>query len=142
LPEIYANSGSTLDEADGWCVAQVHLRARHEMPTTLQAIGHAVRVPGAVLLPAFRAAAAHGYLTAGTDGWSVTPAAATEFGKFSSAFRAWLGPRLPAPGADDADALSAALSRLTGRLLEEETAASLDNRLLAVAGPRNGPPPI
>jgi hypothetical protein len=133
LPEIRALSGSRLGEADGWCVAQVHLRSRHHMATTLEAIGRAVRVPAAVLLPAFREAAAHGYLTAGTDGWNVTPAAASEFDKFATAFKGWLQPRLPAPYADDAVAVSAALSRLTGRLLEEETAASLDNRILATA---------
>jgi EmrB/QacA subfamily drug resistance transporter len=136
LPEIRALSGSRLGEADGWCVAQVHLRTRHHMATTLEAIGHAVRVPAAVLLPAFREAAARGYLTTGTDGWNVTPAAASEFDKFATAFKAWLQPRLPAPYADDAVAVSAALSRLTGRLLEEETAASLDNRILASAAAR------
>jgi EmrB/QacA subfamily drug resistance transporter len=139
LPGIRVASGITIGDADGWCVAQVHLRSRHGMVTSLDAIGHGVGAPGVVLLPAFREAADHGYLVSGAENWSVTPAGVAQFEAFAVAFREWLRPRLPAPASDDEAELSAALSRLTGRLLDEEIASRRDSRMLAIAA-KSGTP--
>ena len=50
---IHETSGTTLDVADGWCVAQVHVRDRVGAPTSLVSIARQVRVPSPVLRPAF-----------------------------------------------------------------------------------------
>ena len=42
-----------MDASDGWCVGQVHLRARIHGETSLEVIGRRVHVPAAVLEPAF-----------------------------------------------------------------------------------------
>jgi EmrB/QacA subfamily drug resistance transporter len=134
LPQLREQSGTALSVADGWCVAQVRLRARHDMDTSLTVIGQSVRVPADVLRPSFRETAAHGYLAEDRDTWTLTEAGTREWELFVGALREWLRARLPEQAADgDAD-LDAALHRLTGRLLEEETAAAAEPRVLAIVG--------
>jgi hypothetical protein len=99
----------------------------------MEAIGHGVRVPPTVLLPAFRQAVADGYLAGTDDGWELTVKGRAEFEKFSAALKDWLCGHLPVPGPDDVAELDAALRRLTGRLLDEETTAPLGGRMLALA---------
>ena len=144
LPQLREQSGSALGEADGWCVAQVRLRGRHGMSTSLEAIGSVVRVPPGVLRPAFLVAAEHGYLVEDGDGWALTEAGLHEWGLFVTALKEWIRSRLPEPGPSDHGELDDALYRLTGRLLEEETAAAAESqeRVLAMtAAPDAAPGP-
>ena len=136
LPQLREQSGSALGEADGWCVAQVRLRGRHGMDTSLEAIGSVVRVPAGVLRPAFREAAGHGFLAEHDDGFALTEAGVREWGLFVTALKDWIRSRLPEPGPSDHGELDDALHRLTGRLLEEETTAAAESRdrVLAMTG--------
>jgi hypothetical protein len=72
LPAIREASGTTLDIADGWCVAQVHVRDRLGADSSLAAIGRSFHVPAQVLEPAFHAARDNGYLTGEDDRLELT----------------------------------------------------------------------
>jgi hypothetical protein len=63
LVAMWREAGSRLAVADGWCLAQVHVRAEVGVRPTLSAIARKVRVPEEVLAPAFAAALRRGYLT-------------------------------------------------------------------------------
>jgi hypothetical protein len=123
IPAIRASSGTMLDDANGWCVAQVHLRHRHTQPTGMDDIARFAMVPAGVLLPAFQNAQAAGYLAGSPAGWYLTVQGQREWDTFSTGLKDWLTSRLEGQGADDARQLDAALRRLTGRFLDEETIA-------------------
>src|SRR3954465_3078946 len=123
IPEIRESSGTMLDDANGWCVAQVHLRRRHGQPTGMDDIAQFAMVPSGVLLPAFHNAQAAGYLAGDPTSWGLTEQGQREWDKFSAGLKGWLTSRLEVKGADDARQLDAALGRLTGRFLDEETIA-------------------
>ena len=126
LPQIRIASGTELDGASAWCVAQVLLRERHGVPTDLDTITAAVgRVPASVLLPAFDDTARSGYLTGDPAGWHTTQVAREQWDVFATELKRWLLEQLSADGgsAEDAERLDAALQRLTSQVLgEEETA--------------------
>jgi hypothetical protein len=123
IPVIRESSGTMLNAANGWCVAQVHLRQRHGQPTAMDAIARFAMVPSGVLLPAFENAHSAGYLAGDPTSWGLTPQGEREWDKFTAGLKEWLTSHLEAKGADDARQLDAALGRLTGRFLDEETVA-------------------
>jgi len=123
IPVIRERSGTMLDDAHGWCVAQVHLRRRHGQPTGMDDIAQFAMVPSGVLLPAFQNSQAAGYLAGSPISWSLTEQGQREWDKFSTGLKDWLTTHLEVKGADDARQLDAALGRLTGRFLDEETIA-------------------
>jgi hypothetical protein len=123
IPAIRQSSGTMLDDTNGWCVAQVHLRRRHGQPTGMDDIAQFAMVPSGVLLPAFHNAQAAGYLAGDPASWDLTEQGQREWDKFSAGLKGWLTSQLEVKGADDARQLDAALGRLTGRFLDEETIA-------------------
>jgi EmrB/QacA subfamily drug resistance transporter len=123
MPAIRQSSGTMLDDTNGWCVAQVHLRRRHGQPTGMDDIAQFAMVPSGVLLPAFHNAQAAGYLAGDPVSWDLTEQGQREWDKFSAGLKGWLTSQLEVKGADDARQLDAALGRLTGRFLDEETIA-------------------
>jgi EmrB/QacA subfamily drug resistance transporter len=137
IPRLREISGTRLNVANGWCVAQVHLRTRHDQPTAMDAIADQVMVPADVLMPAFRDAVDAGFVGGGPGAWSVTELGQQEWGKFSAALKDWLAEHLADPNAKDSRQLDAALHGVTGRLLDEETTASLRGRRLELSsGPQ------
>jgi EmrB/QacA subfamily drug resistance transporter len=142
IPGIRERSGTMLDIGNGWCVAQVHLRERHRQPTNMDAIARQVLVPAEVLLPAFQNAVSAGFLSGGPGAWSLTDTGQREWDRFSLALKDWLSERLDVPLADDRAQVDAALGRLTGRFLDEETTARVRGRWLepATAGPPDAGP--
>jgi EmrB/QacA subfamily drug resistance transporter len=133
IPGIRDRSGTMLGIGTGWCVAQVHLRRRHGQPTDMVSIARQVMVPSEVLLPAFREAAAAGYIGGDADSWTMTDVGQREWDRFSGALKDWLSERLEIPLADDRAQIDAALGRLTGRFLDEETTARMRGRALGLA---------
>ena len=101
----------------------VHLRLRHGQPTGMDDIARFAMVPSGVLLPAFQDAQAAGYLAGDPAAWDLTPQGRREWDTFSTGLKDWLTRHLDVKGADDARQLDAALGRLTGRFLDEETIA-------------------
>jgi hypothetical protein len=142
MPQIRAASGTRLDGASAWCVAQVYMRGRRGMPTDVAAIATGTNVPGSVLLPAFDQAQGAGFLAGDeADGsLSLTPAGAAEWRVFSEGLKDWLAVRLQSRGADDRAALDAAISRFASSLLAEETVAEARSPMMVVAagGPAEG----
>ncbi|MFF5290022.1 MDR family MFS transporter [Paractinoplanes globisporus] len=137
LAALREASGSELDTANGWCVGQVHVRERLDRDTSLRAIAHRVRVPGAVLWPAFTAAIAAGYLAGTEDRLTVTPLGRTELERLVAAVRAWLAAELADWGADDDAQLRAALTALARRLVDDDPQplpAAPEGPPMAVAG--------
>jgi hypothetical protein len=127
LPQIRIASGTELDQAEAWCVAQVLLRERNGAPTDLDTITAAVgRVPAGVLLPAFDQTARSGYLTGDPAGWHTTEVARQQWDVFATELKRWLLEQLGAAGASSEDAalLDVALSQLTSQFLGEETMAA------------------
>jgi hypothetical protein len=127
-----------LDDANGWCVAQVHLRRRHGQPTGMDDIARFALVPAAVLLPAFENAQAAGYLDGGPPGWGLTELGQREWDTFSTGLKDWLTSHLEVQGADDARQLDAALGRLTGRFLDEETIARVRGQVPELSATPSG----
>jgi EmrB/QacA subfamily drug resistance transporter len=116
-----AHSTATLDEADAWCVMQIHLQRRQRKPTTLQAIAERVRVPWQVLAPAFNRAVNGGYVADGPgNGYSLTNIGEAEFGKLSAGWQEWVVERLADWNPEIEADLPAALARLGRRLFDEE----------------------
>lgn len=120
-------SGTELGVGDGWCVAQVSLRSRNALGTTLPDVSRLVGVPPAVLLPAFEQARAHGWLTghgepAALGGeWSVTPDGSRQFELISNALIEWLSSNVDFAGLDDQEPIRLAMRRIISSVLEEET---------------------
>jgi hypothetical protein len=138
IPGIRERSGTMLGIGTGWCVAQVHLRRRHSQPTDMVSIARQVMVPSEVLLPAFREAAAAGYVGGDAHSWTMTDVGQREWDRFSGALKDWLSERLEVPLADDRAQIDAALGRLTGRFLDEETTARVRGRVLELATADSG----
>jgi hypothetical protein len=134
LPAIRVASGTRLDGAQTWCVAQVLLRERRGTPTDLDSIAMGTRVPASVLLPAFQQTMDAGYLGGDPSGWTPTPAAFVEWDVFTAELKRWLLGQLQAVEASAAVTaeLDAALQRLTSAVLHEEVAEG-EPREIAVA---------
>ena len=117
---IHETSGTTLDVADGWCVAQVHVRDRVGAPTSLVSIARQVRVPSPVLRPAFTIAREHGYLTGAEGDLQLTTTGEQEIDKFAVAIRAWLATELSDWGAGDDALLTTALTNLSRQFVDRD----------------------
>jgi len=119
-------SGTTLDIADGWCVAQVHVRDRLGADSSLAAIGRSFHVPAQVLEPAFHAARDNGYLTGEDDRLELTEQGHEEIHKVIAGTRARLASELSDWGADDDELLSKALTAMATRFVDEDADRRLE----------------
>jgi EmrB/QacA subfamily drug resistance transporter len=117
---IREESGTALDDADGWCVAQVHIRLRVGADTSLESISRRVRVPSAVLQPAFDTARADGYLSGSDEQLQLTDAGAREIDKLITATRAWLASELTDWGADNDEVLTRALQDMAKQFVDQD----------------------
>jgi hypothetical protein len=128
LPEIRVASGTALDGAATWCVAQVLLRERHGFQADLESIAVRTNVPASVLLPAFRQTQEAGYLTGDASGWHATDAARQEWAVFSTELKTWLLTRLGSRDDTGADLarLEETLHGLADRFLHEEASSSMN----------------
>jgi EmrB/QacA subfamily drug resistance transporter len=123
LPALRAAAGTTMTEADGWCVGQVRIRRDLGLPTTLEAIARRVRIPAVVLAPAFDHAISAGYLAGPYDSLTLTAAGAGESDKFVRQLKAWVAERLAPLGGDNPVALDHALEHLARSALTDEVPA-------------------
>lgn len=123
LPAIREASGTTLDVADAWCVAQVHVRRHLRADSSLAAVSRSFHVPAPVLEPAFHAARNNGYLTGEHDRLELTAQGHEEIHKVIAGTRAWLASELSDWRADDDELLSEALTAMaTGSSTRTPTA--------------------
>ena len=120
IPIIWKESQTTLGVADGWCVGQVHLRARVLGSANLETISRRVRVPAAVLEPAFQASRDRGYLSGGDSHLELTEAGRVEVDKLSGATRDWLARELSDWGAADDELLNRALTSMANQFVDED----------------------
>ena len=120
LPIIRRDSATTLDIADGWCVGQVHLRARVRGSANLEAISRRVHVPAPVLHPAFEAARKHGYLTGDDGQLELTEVGQGEIDKLVGATRRWLADELTDWGAGDDELLTRALDNMANQFIDQD----------------------
>ncbi|HEY3261661.1 MAG TPA: MDR family MFS transporter [Pseudonocardiaceae bacterium] len=120
-PDILAASGTALDPADAWCIAQVHLRNRYSGGAQLAGIARAHRIPAEVLQPAFEAAIRRGHLRSDGDHLVLTDRGESNYAKLSSAWKSWLSARLPEQGGyrPGREQLDAVLGRLAARIIDE-----------------------
>ncbi len=126
LAALRESSGTDLDAANGWCVGQVHMRERFDRGTSLRAIAERVRVPAAVLRPAFTAAREAGYLSGSEDRLEVTDSGRAELEKLISTMLVWLAGELADWGAADDQRLHAALSELARRMIDDDPIQPLE----------------
>jgi hypothetical protein len=139
LPVLAEEAGTSLEVADRWCVAQVHIRLRVGADTSLDAIARRVRVPALVLQPAFQNARAAGYLAGDDEGLLLTVRGQQEIDKVVVRMREWLADELSDWGADD-ELLKEALGGLARRFVDEEPALlPAAAPALGVGGPAGGP---
>ncbi len=120
LPALRAASGTMLNDADGWCVGQVRIRHDLGLPTSLDAIANRIRIPAAVLAPAFDHAISAGYLAGPYDNLALTKAGADESDKFVRELKAWVATRLAPVGGDNPAALDQALEHLARVAMTDE----------------------
>jgi len=120
LPIIRRDSATTLDIADGWCVGQVHLRARVRGSANLEAISRRVHVPAPVLHPAFEAARKHGYLTGDDGQLELTEVGQREIDRLVGATRRWLADELTDWGAGDDELLTRALDNMANQFIDQD----------------------
>jgi len=120
IPIIWKESQTTLGVADGWCVGQVHLRARVLGSANLETISRRVRVPAAVLEPAFQASRDRGYLSGDDSHLELTEAGRVEVDKLSGATRDWLARELSDWGAADDELLNRALTSVANQFVDED----------------------
>jgi EmrB/QacA subfamily drug resistance transporter len=117
-------SGTTLDVADGWCVAQVYLRARSQVGTALDDIADFVRVPAPVLRPAFERTRLDGYLSGGEDDaapWVLTDDGHAQFELIAASLTDWLVERLELSGPDETVRVREAMRSIGDKALAEES---------------------
>jgi EmrB/QacA subfamily drug resistance transporter len=117
--QIRRDSGTALDASSAWCVRQVAMRERARVATGLDAIAERIRIPSAVLAPAFARSVNAGFLTGDGSGYRLTPAGQAELDQLEAAFRDWLSDELADWGEDDAE-LRDALDELARRLVEDQ----------------------
>jgi hypothetical protein len=122
LIAIWREAGTRLGVADGWCLAQVHVRADLGIRPTLEAIALRVRVPQEVLAPAFAATMKRGYLVDHDNVLALTETGQREVGQLVRARRVWLARELSDWGAEDDALLAEALDNIARRLLDESPA--------------------
>jgi EmrB/QacA subfamily drug resistance transporter len=121
-PGVFAGSGTALDGAAAWTVAQVHLRGRRQRSVGIREIAHAYRIPASVLEPAFAATVAQGFLRPDGELLELTSLGQEEFTKLADAWKSWLRDRLPTAEEDgpSSEALDTALRRLAAQVAEQQ----------------------
>jgi EmrB/QacA subfamily drug resistance transporter len=120
LDHVRQHSGTALSLADGWCVAQVHVRRRTHVDSGLADIARRVRVPAPVLAPAFAAARESGYLTGDDDRLRVTALGRDEIHKVEAAVLDWLSDHLTDWGDPSDTQLHDALAGIARRFLSDD----------------------
>jgi hypothetical protein len=117
-----ARADSPLGEAEAWCLVETHICQRQRGRATVQWIAERVRVPTAVLWPAFQRTAAAGYLIESQGQLYLTDVGEQEFGKLAAEWQEWVAERLADWNPDVESELPGALARLGRRLFEEQRA--------------------
>ncbi|HEX4704026.1 MAG TPA: MDR family MFS transporter [Pseudonocardiaceae bacterium] len=117
---VLARADSPLNEAEAWCVVRTRLHERRHGTASVETIADDVRVPAAVLRPAFDNAITAGYLTEAVDGLRLTDKGEQEFGALAAAWQEWVTERLADwnPGVE-VD-LPAAMARVARQLFDEQ----------------------
>ncbi|WP_027341637.1 MDR family MFS transporter [Hamadaea tsunoensis] len=129
-PRIVADSGSSLDTAQAWCVAHVALFEQHHGGARVSTIARSHDLPDAILEPSIRGCVAVGYLVRQDDDLTLTPAGQAEFDRIAAAWGEWLHGELgdtPGDGPTDDEfrtALSMAARELVTTDAHEERALS------------------
>ena len=116
---IIARAGTALDSASAWCAMQVQFRVRLGADASLAAIAGRVRVPPAVLAPAFDQAIAGGFLAGDASSYALTERGQAELRLLAEEVRSWLAQELSDWGADD-EQLRTALAAMARRIVEDE----------------------
>jgi hypothetical protein len=127
LTHARLTSGTTLDIADGWCVAQVYLRRRAGAATSLAEIAGFLRIPPPVLRPAFERSRLDGYLTGGRqddDPWALTTEGQAQFELVTASLIDWLVEQLELSGPGETDRVRQAMRSIGDKALAEETGGS------------------
>ncbi|MEO6999734.1 MAG: MDR family MFS transporter, partial [Terracoccus sp.] len=147
IETIRRESGAGLDDSDAWCVAQVRVRQRFGAVPTISSIAADVRIPAAVLRPAFDAALESGLLR-GEEGGApdavdhdhrsleLTPSGLTAVEGFVLRARSWLAGQLDDWDVGDDD-LNAALDRMAISIIEDQRPDRL--QLSSAVGDARGP---
>lgn len=112
IPLLRVESGTSMNESDTWCAIQVKMRRDVGVPTGVNDIASHLRIPPAVLTPAFNSAVNSGYLTGSLTDLALTTRGLEETAKVRAALKSWIAGRLAPIGADDPDSLDAALEHL------------------------------
>ncbi|MEV0718334.1 MDR family MFS transporter [Asanoa sp. NPDC050611] len=95
-PAVLAASGTGLNAADAWCLAQIHLRTRYAGPIDLAGVARAYQIPGPVLRPAFAQAAYRGLVAIDdNECLSLTGRGEEYYGQLAEAWKNWLLTKLP-----------------------------------------------
>ncbi|GIF51575.1 EmrB/QacA subfamily drug resistance transporter [Asanoa ferruginea] len=120
-PAVLAASGTKLAASDAWCLTQIHLRTRYAGPVDVAGVGRAYKLPGAVLRPAFAAAAWRGLVTIDDDEClGLTQQGEESYRKLAEAWKTWLLTKLPDRDGQrpTGPALDAALSKIATRIAD------------------------
>ncbi len=123
LPSILAAAHTTLDVAQAWCLLQVDMHLRVLGSASVNDVAERVRVPGAVLWPAFSRTVSTGYLRTDGERMWFTPAGERELAKVTEAILTWVEERMPgwSPGHGPShEELRMALLSLARRLMVED----------------------
>jgi EmrB/QacA subfamily drug resistance transporter len=124
LPAILAEAHTSLDVAQAWCVLQVDLHLKVTGRADLIDIADRVRVPAAVLWPAFARTVSTGYLRSDGERMWLTPAGDQELQKVTRSIVNWLLERLTGwtgDGSPSGHEVEAALLGLARSLMMEDS---------------------
>jgi EmrB/QacA subfamily drug resistance transporter len=117
-----SRADSELTEAQAWCLVETFICQRQHGRATVEWIADRVRVPAAVLEPAFHATAEAGYLIDVQGQLYLTDVGEQEFGKLAAAWQEWVAEQLADWNPERESELPGALARLGRRLFEEQRA--------------------
>jgi hypothetical protein len=121
--EIFAASGSALEPAQAWVLAQVHWRTRYVGEVTLRDIARAHWVPRAILEPAITEVARAGLVDFDGNALALTGAGRAEVDRLREGWHRWLGTHLDDWSPDDPEdrsLLQHAIDNTATRLLVDE----------------------
>ena len=107
--------------AQSWCVSQVHMRLRLVGHADINQIAEQLRIPSAVLWPAFARTITTGYLSSDGERLWVTEAGEEEIAKITASWRYWLDERLSAwtpDGAPSPATLDSAIDNMARRAID------------------------
>lgn len=126
LPAILDAAHTSLDVAQAWCLLQVDMHLRVLGQASVNDVAERVRVPGAVLWPAFARTVSTGYLRTDGERMRFTPAGERELAKVNEAILDWLTERMSdwgtgtERGTPSHEELRMALLGLARRLMVED----------------------